>query len=139
MAERHSNSHAGRTVAVVGGGALLLWLLLRGKGRGLGGGEGGTGAAGAGTGATTEAPSQVRPVCQVFIRSRRIDLDGVPADLPTVVTRCRAGGRADVRATGGASIQAVEDVVRALQEAGVTVTASESVWNTVHREVARKP
>src|SRR6185436_3749515 len=117
----------GRTVAIVGGGALLLWLLLRSPGQRLGGGGSGTGAASAsaGAGATTQAPSRYRPVCQVFVRSRQIDLDGVPADLPTVVARCRACGRAEVRATGGASIQAVEDVISALKAAGVTVAVSD--------------
>lgn len=158
MADRNSNmrSGGGGTVAVIGGGALLLWLLLRGKGWGWGGGSGkgsgegsGGGTSGAGTAsAVTEAPAPVRPVCQVFVRAQRIDLDGVPADLPTIVARCRASGRADVRATGGASVKSVEDVVGALQAAGVTVTASDSVWTTIqregvwaasHREIARKP
>ena len=139
MADRNSNRRSGGTVAVIGGGALLLWLLLRGKGRGWGGGDGGTGnAASAGTGAFAEAPFPTRPACQVFVRAHRIDLNGVPADLPTVVASCRASGQAVVRASGGASVQAVENVVVALQTANVTVAGSENVSAIVQRMAARK-
>src|SRR5881394_1332438 len=134
MADRDSNSHTGRTVALVGGGAFLAWMLLRGKGWGLGGsggpgsGGGGSGSADAGvdagTGATTGAHPELRAPCRVFIRARQIDLDGSPADLASIVTRCRASGQADVRATGGASVKAMEDVFHALQAAGVVIHAN---------------
>jgi hypothetical protein len=68
-----------------------------------------------------------------------MDLDGAPADLSAVVARCRASGRADVQATGGASIQAVEDVLRALHAAGVKVFVAETIGRTHARAVARKP
>jgi hypothetical protein len=126
MAKRDPNNHTGRNVALVGGGALLVWLLLRGKGWGLGGG-GGTGGDGTGTPGTSainDTPAERRQPCQVFVRARQIDLDGAPADLPTIVAHCRAAGKAHVRTTGGASIQAVEDVISALQAAGVTVAVA---------------
>src|SRR5689334_10019793 len=117
MAKHDTTKHTGRTIALVGGGAILLWLLFRGKGSGLGSGGDGPGPA------AGETP-KLRVPCRVFIRAGRIDLDGVPADLPTVVTRCRAGAGADVRSTGGASVQAIEDVIHALQQAKVPITAS---------------
>ena len=39
MAIRKQNN-TGRTIAVVGGGALLVWLLWRGRGKGKGSGSG---------------------------------------------------------------------------------------------------
>lgn len=140
MASDRGNGTTGRTVALVGGSALVLWLLLRGKGWSLGGG--GSGASAAGTAAVhaiPEAPSMPRPACKVFVRARGIELDGAPADLPAVVARCRASGRADVQTTGGASIQAVEDVLRALKAAGVQVYVAETIGSTHQRAVARKP
>jgi hypothetical protein len=151
MASDRGNSTTGRTVALVGGSALVLWLLLRGKGWGLGGDGSGASAAGAGAAAANaspELPSGPRPSCKVFIRAQRIDLDGAPADLPAVVARCRASGRAGVQATGGASVQSVVDVVRALQAAGVVVAASDAIWDDLKhdaiwtapkRAVAREP
>jgi len=140
MANRDPDNHTGRSVALVGGGALLFWLLFRGRGWGLGGNGAGTGAAGTGAaGTTAAADSEARPRCQVFIRAHQIDLDGVPTDLPAVVARCRASGGADVRATGGASVQAVEDVLRALRAAGVSVAFSESVSKPIKAPAARNP
>ena len=136
MAHRDHDDHTGRNLALVGGTALLFWLLLRGKGWGLGGGggggpggagSGGLGGAGGGTNVTSnEAPAR----CQVFIRGDHIDLDGTPADLPTVVARCRASGRADVKATGDTIVRTIGDVVHALQAACVSVYAPDDVWRS---------
>lgn len=117
--ERKSNT--GRTVAVVGGGALLLLLLFRGKGWGLGGAGGGTGAGG-------EAP---RSPCRVRIDADGLELDGQRADLPTTVERCKTAGRADVIATGAAIVGVIATTVQALKDAGVDVYADSSVWDTV--------
>jgi hypothetical protein len=133
-----SNNHTGATIALVGGGALLVWLLLRGKDWGFGGRGGDNSSGSPSTGVAKEPHSEPRTPCQIFIRSQHIDLDGVPADLPAIVARCRAGGSADVRASGGASIQAVEDVIRALQAAGVRVTAPGDIWDTVNWATAGK-
>ena len=112
MADRER--HTGRTVALVGGAALVAWLLLRGKGWGLGGSEG--------NGDGTHGPAHATPPatpCHVMIRADRIELDGTPADRATVVARCRDRGRAEVRATGDAITRSILDVLHALQQAGV--------------------
>ena len=118
MPERNEKHKTGRTVAVVGGGALLLLLVLRGKGWGLG--------ELAGTGAGDPAPTR----CRVRIDASGIELDGARTDLPTVTARCRAAGEADVRATGAAITGVVAQVLHALQDAGVRVWASAGLWET---------
>jgi hypothetical protein len=130
MADHNDKNKTGRTVAVVGGGALLLLLLLRGKGWGLGDGRGeGDGDAKAAAGATPDRPA--RPTrCRVRIDADGIELDGSPADLATVTERCRAAGEADVRATGAAITGVVAQVIQALQAAGVRVWASAGLWDT---------
>ena len=55
----------------------------------------------------------------MWIRADRIEVDGVAADLPTVITKCRAVGAAEVRATGNAITGVVRDAVKALQAAGL--------------------
>ncbi|MBZ0231061.1 MAG: hypothetical protein K8M05_01815 [Deltaproteobacteria bacterium] len=119
ITERKSNT--GRTVAVVGGGALLLLLLFRGKGWGLGGSGGGTGAGG----------DELRSPCRVRIDADGLELDGQRADLPTTIERCKAAGRADVTATGAAIVGVIARTVQALKDAGVDVYADPSVWDTV--------
>lgn len=120
MSDRKNNT--GRTVAVVGGAALIALLLFRGKGWGLGGSGGGTGAD-RGTGA--------RAHCRVRIDADGLELDGEPTDLPTTVERCKAAGRADVTATGAAIVGVIARTVQALKDAGVDVYADPAIWNTV--------
>ncbi len=105
MAERE---RTGKTVAILGGAALIAWLLLRGKGWGVRG-TGDANAAGA------KRPSR----CVVWIRPEGLTVDGVAADLPTVVARCRAAGEAEVHATGDTIHRVVRDTVQALHAAGV--------------------
>lgn len=108
MATRKQNN-TGRTIAVVGAGALLVWLLWRGHGKGKGKG---------GDGDRSSAPAAV----EVWIRSRdRIELDGVSSDLATTVARARTAGKARVHVTGDARQGWVENVVHALRAAGVDV------------------
>ncbi len=122
MADRQR--HTVRNVALVGGAAALAWLLLRGKGWGLGAGTGlGLGAFGDAT------PSAPTVPCRVWIRAHRIELEGAPADLATVVTRCRERGHAEVRATGDAIVRAIADVLHALQAAGVVIYAPPDLLN----------
>jgi hypothetical protein len=134
MSHRDRDSrHIGRNLALFGGTALLFWLLLRGKGRGWGlsaGGDVGLGGAGAGANATPTSTEATAP-CRVWIRADRIDLDGTPADLPTVVAHCRASGRADVYATGDAIVRTIGEVVREIQATGIVVNASPAVWLSV--------
>lgn len=130
MARDHDD-HTARNVALVGGAALVVWLLFRGKGLGLGSG-GGIGLGGAAGSANNVAPAgQPATPCRVWIRADGIEVDGTAADLPAVVARCRATGRADVTASGAAIVHVIADVVRALQAAGVGVSAPPDVWNTI--------
>ena len=107
MGER---KHSGRTVALVGGAAIAAWLLSRGKGWGFRSPADASGVHGG-----TRLPAR----CAVWIRADRIEVDGVAADLPTVITKCRAVGAAEVRATGNAITGVVRDAVKALQAAGL--------------------
>jgi hypothetical protein len=139
MAQRDRDSHTGRNLALAGGTALLFWLLLRSKGWGLGLGMGsgvGLGAAGQGANVTPtngEPPTngEAPAPCRVWIRGDHIDVDGTRADLPTVVARCRAAGRADVHATGDTIVRTISEIVRAIQDAGVVVYAPPDMWRSV--------
>jgi hypothetical protein len=113
---RSRDRHTGQRVVLVGGAALVAWLLWR---RRHGGDGGDAGARGSGTDATP-TPAQLAP-CRVWVRADRIEIDGARADLPTVVARCRAAGRAEVRATGAAITRSIIDVLAALKAAGVAV------------------
>lgn len=102
MAER---KHTGRTVALVGSAALAAWLLSRGKGWGFR-------SSGEGSGTTATQ-------CTVWIRAEGLELDGVAADLPTVIAKCRAVGTAQVGATGDAITGVIFRVLKELHAAGV--------------------
>ncbi|MBL9012632.1 MAG: hypothetical protein JNL83_00555 [Myxococcales bacterium] len=111
-----ADDHTGKKVAIVGGaGVLAWWLLGRGEGRAFGrapdGDEGGSRGA--------------RHV--VWVRATRIELDGVPTDLPTVIAKCRESGVAEVHATGDATTRVVRDVLASLGSAGVKIYASPDV------------
>ncbi len=117
------NDSTGRTVAVVGGGALLLLLLLRGKGWSLGGSGDGSDGQGAATDAPIAAPAP-RARCAVRVDSAGIQLDGAPADLDTTVATCRAAGAADVLVTGAAIQGVVDRLLDALRASGVSLHVS---------------
>ncbi len=109
MAKR---DHTGRTVVLVGGAGLVAWwLLARSNGWRFRSPDDGDGN-GAETGQTP-----VRRV--VWVRGDRIEVDGVVADLPTVIAKSRAAGTVEVHATGDAITGAVIKVLEALQVAGV--------------------
>ena len=116
---KEARSHTGRNVAIVGGAAALIWLLLRGSGWRFGG-RSDT----AGTDALTPSPSP----CRVWIRSTGLEVDGQIVDLPTLIHRCQVAGRADVRATGAAIVRTIEEVMDALRRAGIVVYASADLW-----------
>jgi len=117
-----ARSHTGRNVAIVGGAAVLAWMLLRGSGWQLGGGS-----EAAGNDATTPTSTSPSP-CRVWIRSTGLEVDGQLVDLPTLVRRCQLAGRADVRATGAAIVRTIEEVMDALRRAGIVVYASADLW-----------
>jgi len=109
MAER---DHTGRTVAVVGGTALAAWWLLsRGNGWGFRSPGDGIGA----NADRTRLPAE----CRVWIYPEGLTVDGVAADLPTVIAKCRAVGTAQVGATGDAITRDIHGVLQALKAAGV--------------------
>ena len=116
MARRKSRS--GRTAAVLGGAGLLAWLLLRRTGWRFGQATGASGPEGSGP----------RQPCQVRVDQAGIELDGVPADLSSVVRRCRTAGAAEVTATGAAVVGAIAELLAALQAAGVLVQADPVLW-----------
>ena len=116
---KSNENHTGRTIAMLGGGALLVWLLWPGRGKGKG--EGGDG-----DGDRSSAPAAV----VVRIRSGgQVELDGASSDLATTVARARAAGGAHVFATGDARQGWVTAVIDALKAAGVAVYTSSSLPN----------
>ena len=133
MADRNDKKNTGKTIAIVGGGALLLLLLFRGRGFGLGGSSG-DGRAGATPGGATRAAP-----CKVRIDASGIEVDGIPTDVATTTEVCRAAGSAEVRATGAAITGVIAEVVHALKEAGVDVWAAPEVWDASIYVPARRP
>ncbi len=131
MVHRRDKDKHARTAALVGGGALLLWLLIRGKGFGLG-------HAGAAIGDGSRAGSAPTARCRVRIDAAGIETDGVATDVRTMTERCRMAGSADVRATGAAITGVVAEAVQALLAAGVRVYAASDVWNTAQTTPARR-
>jgi hypothetical protein len=108
MATRTQNNTK-RTIAVLGGGALLVWLLWRGRGRGKGKGSGGD-----------DERMRAPEVVEVWLRGGdRIELNGVSLDLATTVARARAAGVARVFTAGDAREGWHRHVINALREAGV--------------------
>jgi len=121
MAERNHDNHTGRTVAVVGGGTFLLWLLLRRKGWGLGGeGQGAGQGAGDGAGSPSPSTSDFSPRrCKVRIAAGGIAVDGKPASVEEAVNVCKSTEGAEVLVTGGAREGDYQDLRAAFQRAGV--------------------
>ncbi len=97
----------GENVAIVaGGGALLWWLLHRGKGWRLGSGRLG-GAAGP---------------CKLRLSGDGLLVHGRPASVAGAVAACKASGRAEMLATGDAIYGKEKELLEALRAAGVAVT-----------------
>jgi hypothetical protein len=104
-----NEGHPELVLALIAGGALLLWRL----------GRGGSGK-GAGTG---DGAGPDRPSVRVMVRAGdRIELDGITTDLATAVARARASGKAFVHVTGDARQGWFETVVHALEAAGVAIS-----------------
>jgi len=114
-----TQNNTGRTIAVISGGALLAWLLWRGRGKGKGKGKGNEGDAGNHRSASVS----------VRIRAGdQIDLDGVSSDLTTTVARAHAAGAARVSATGDARHGWVTQVIAALKAENVAIDAAPSLF-----------
>jgi hypothetical protein len=121
----HTQSHTGRTIALLSGGALLAWLLWRGIGWGSGGigrGSGGTGKiSGKGSSNDRNSTPKLAAVEVWVLRDDRITLNGVSSDLPTVIAHARAVGVARVHVDGWAREGWFKKVREALRAAGVDI------------------
>jgi hypothetical protein len=100
------------TVAAIGGGALLLWLVLR-RPKGWGWGDR----------SANQQPVGRRVVSIVVRDGERVDVDGLSTDLATAVNVARVAGTANFRASGDARQGWVSKVFYALADAGVKVQA----------------
>ena len=110
-----TQNNTGRTIAVISGGALIAWLLWRGRGKGKG----------------NEGDAGNHRSASVSVRIRagdQIDLDGVSSDLTTTVARAHAAGAARVSATGDARHGWVTQVIAALKAANVAIDAAPSLF-----------
>jgi hypothetical protein len=123
------------TIGLLGGGAFLLWLLWSGRGNGSGGGKD-NGSGGAGDRSSTPVPGTP---AVVRIRSGdRVDLDGVTADLATIVARARTVGAVDVIPAGDAREGWVNTVINALADAGIhVVKVTHIIVNPRNRRASR--
>jgi hypothetical protein len=136
MSANHDNdddSGTAFTVAAIGGGAVLLWLVLRGRG---------TGWRGSGNGASTsggqELPAPRRAIA-VFVRAGdRVDVDGVATDLATTVTLAQAAGAARLSATGDARAGWLSKVYYALMDGGVEIGLDEKITEPLIRPADQK-
>lgn len=134
MANNDKDNDTAITVGAIGGGALLLWWLLRHVGGGSGDGHGGDGAPTSASPPDESRPTEAAP-CEVFLRGKVIELDGAASDLPTVIAACRASGKANLRVTGDTIQGHLVDFVRALNAAGVAIFAQGRLTTTVHDAV----
>lgn len=99
----------GKTAAIVGGGALLAWLLLRGARWGTGSGREAV--------AARPEPRRVK----LRISDAGITADGAPVTADEAVAAARRTGAAELFATGAARQGAVDELLVALRAAGVAV------------------
>lgn len=106
----------GRNLALVGGGAAFVWLLLHGGG-GFGLGRGGSGKAGAAIGKSAGKPMPVK----VRVAADGISVDGQPTDVDGAAALAKARGAADVLITGAAKQGTADAVVAALRASGATI------------------
>ncbi len=122
------------------GGRLLIWAFVLGLlvaglmylrcGEGLGFGPGGGDE---GDHGRSDQKEEVRPAvgepvsrCQLRVDAKGLTLDGKPSDIDPAVEACKkAGGGAELTATGAAKYGTVEDLKAALDEAGVPVLVRE--------------
>ena len=98
----------GKTAALVGGGALLVWLLMRGTGWGVGGQ----------LGATTAGPKRR---IRIRVSGAGVSVDGAPVTVDEAVAIARKASGAEVFSTGAARQGTVDDLIAGLHAAGVDV------------------
>jgi hypothetical protein len=103
------DNNTGVTIALIGGGAFLAWLLWPGRGKRKGNSDESDGL-------------HARKPVHVRIRSGdQLDLDGATADLATTVDRARTAGMAIVLTVGDARAGWVDTVLGALKASAVDV------------------
>jgi len=110
--EDQQDSRTALILAAIGGAGGLLWLLLRSRRRGWKGARG-----------REDTPSSVAQR-RLVVRTRsgdRVTLDGIEADLATVLTLARDAGSVEFHTTGDARAGWVSKVYYALIDAGVDV------------------
>lgn len=100
----------GRGLALLAGGGVLAWLLLRGTGLGF----------------AARADAATPPVAPLAIR---VDTDGIRVDgertsLEEAAARTRARGAAEVTFTGAARSGTVTDLLAALRATGARLTVT---------------
>ncbi len=111
-----NDDKTGRKVALVGGGAALLWLILHGGGGfGLGSGGRKLGSSAKGDKQAKATPAKVR------LASDGLSVDGQPTDVAGATAIVKARGAADVLITGAAKQGAADELVAALRATGATV------------------
>jgi hypothetical protein len=115
-------------LALVGGGAVLLWWLLRGRGKGWRGFGRGSGVGGGydGGGSLPRLPA----ISVRVVDGDRILLDGGPADLDTMLARARVSSQVHLTADGAARHGFVSNVLWTLLDADINVDAD---WDLKHR------
>ena len=59
--------------------------------------------------------------CQLVLDSKGLTVDGAPASIEDAVRACGATGKARLNATGGARAGTYDDLIRALEQAGIAV------------------
>lgn len=107
----------GRNLALVGGGAAFVWLLLHGGGGGFGFGRDGGGLGKSSGGA---AQAEATPV-KVRVAADGISVDGQPTDVDGAAALVKARGAAEVRITGAAKQGTADAVLAALRATGATI------------------
>ena len=108
MARR--GSHTG-TLALVAGGGVLAWLVLRGgRGFGLGGGGG-----------ADDGSAGSLPPCRLRLDEKTLTLDGRVVSRDEAVATCRAARSAEVLVTGDAIAGVADQLLAALRAAGVSI------------------
>lgn len=71
--------------------------------------------------ATVAPPDAPSGPCQLFLDSAGLKLHGAPATIDDAVRACRAAGTARVEVTGGARAGAYDELMRALEQAGIAI------------------
>ena len=135
MSKDDDSSNLGITLALLGGGAILAWLLLRGGGKGWAGGKGWGHGEGGGSGrmegtnggsrdlgrSIGEADHQLHalPYVCLWIFPDHLELNGVTVDLATAISISRSADKVRVGVSGDTLHGRTEDIRHALEEARV--------------------